>query len=241
MPDMDKSGGVPALMNELLKGGLLHGDVLTCTGKTMAENLSEFKTSPDKKVIYPVSDPRSPTGGLVILKGNLAPEGAVLKVSGTKNRTHTGPAKVFDSERAAFEAVTKGRISDGDVVVVRYEGPKGGPGMQEMLALTGAIMGAGLGDSTLLLTDGRFSGATRGPMVGHVAPEAMVGGPIALVQNGDIINLDVDSRDLSVDVTEAELMKRKNNWSPIEPNYTRGVLGKYAKLVGTASKGAVTH
>tara|TARA_Y100000817_G_scaffold132764_1_gene103938 strand:- start:300 stop:1568 length:1269 start_codon:yes stop_codon:yes gene_type:complete len=241
MPDMDKSGGVPALMNELLKGGLLHGDVLTCTGKTMAENLSEFKTSPDKKVIYPVSDPRSPTGGLVILKGNLAPEGAVLKVSGTKNRTHTGPAKVFDSERAAFEAVTKGRISDGDVVVVRYEGPKGGPGMQEMLALTGAIMGAGLGDSTLLLTDGRFSGATRGPMVGHVAPEAMVGGPIALVQNGDIINLDVDARDLSVDVTEAELMKRKNNWSPIEPNYTRGVLGKYAKLVGTASKGAVTH
>ena len=241
MPDMDKSGGVPALMNELLKGGLLHGDALTCTGKTLAENLSEFKTSADSKVIYPISDPRSPTGGLVILKGNLAPEGAVLKVSGTKNRTHSGPAKVFDSERAAFEAVTKGRISDGDVVVVRYEGPKGGPGMQEMLALTGAIMGAGLGESTLLLTDGRFSGATRGPMIGHVAPEAMVGGPIALVQNGDVINLDVDARDLSVDVTEAELMKRKNNWSPIEPNYTRGVLGKYAKLVGTASKGAVTH
>lgn len=241
MPDMDKSGGVPALMNELLKGGLLHGDALTCTGKTLAENLSEFKTSADSKVIYPISDPRSPTGGLVILKGNLAPEGAVLKVSGTKNRTHSGPAKVFDSERAAFEAVTKGRISDGDVVVVRYEGPKGGPGMQEMLALTGAIMGAGLGESTLLLTDGRFSGATRGPMIGHIAPEAMVGGPIALVQNGDVINLDVDARDLSVDVTEAELMKRKNNWSPIEPNYTRGVLGKYAKLVGTASKGAVTH
>ena len=241
MPDMDKSGGVPALMNELLKGGLLHGDALTCTGKTIAENLSEFKTSPDNKVIYSISNPRSPTGGLVILKGNLTPEGAVLKVSGTKNRTHRGPAKVFNSERAAFDAVTKGRISDGDVVVVRYEGPKGGPGMQEMLALTGAIMGAGLGDSTLLLTDGRFSGATRGPMIGHVAPEAMVGGPIALVQDGDIISLDVDSRDLSVDVTEAELMKRKENWSPIEPNYTRGVLGKYAKLVGTASKGAVTH
>ncbi|MAO89078.1 MAG: dihydroxy-acid dehydratase, partial [Dehalococcoidia bacterium] len=192
MPDMDKSGGVPALMNELLKGGLLHGDALTCTGKTIAENLAEFKTSPDNKVIYSISDPRSPTGGLVILKGNLAPEGAVLKVSGTKNRTHRGPAKVFNSERAAFDAVTKGRISDGDVVVVRYEGPKGGPGMQEMLALTGAIIGAGLGDSTLLLTDGRFSGATRGPMIGHVAPEAMVGGPIALVEDGDVINLDVD-------------------------------------------------
>ena len=241
MPDMDKSGGVPALMNELLKGGLLHGDALTCTGKTIAENLAEFKTSPDNKVIYSISDPRSPTGGLVILKGNLAPEGAVLKVSGTKNRTHRGPAKVFNSERAAFDAVTKGRISDGDVVVVRYEGPKGGPGMQEMLALTGAIIGAGLGDSTLLLTDGRFSGATRGPMIGHVAPEAMVGGPIALVEDGDVINLDVESRDLSVDVSENEMMKRKKSWSAPEPNYTRGVLGKYAKLVGTASKGAVTH
>ena len=241
MPDMDKSGGVPALMNELLKGGLLHGDALTCTGKTIAENLADFKTSPDNKVIYSISDPRSPTGGLVILKGNLAPEGAVLKVSGTKNRTHRGPAKVFNSERAAFDAVTKGRISDGDVVVVRYEGPKGGPGMQEMLALTGAIMGAGLGDSTLLLTDGRFSGATRGPMIGHVAPEAMVGGPIALVEDGDVINLDVDLRDLSVDVSENEMMKRKKSWSAPEPNYTRGVLGKYAKLVGTASKGAVTH
>ena len=241
MPDMDKSGGVPALMNELLKGGLLHGDALTCTGKTIAENLADFKTSPDNKVIYSISDPRSPTGGLVILKGNLAPEGAVLKVSGTKNRTHRGPAKVFNSERAAFDAVTKGRISDGDVVVVRYEGPKGGPGMQEMLALTGAIIGAGLGDSTLLLTDGRFSGATRGPMIGHVAPEAMVGGPIALVEDGDVINLDVDLRDLSVDVSENEMMKRKKSWSAPEPNYTRGVLGKYAKLVGTASKGAVTH
>ena len=240
MPDMDKSGGVPALMNELLKGGLLHGDALTCTGKTIAENLAEFKTSPDNKVIYSISDPRSPTGGLVILKGNLAPEGAVLKVSGTKNRTHRGPAKVFNSERAAFDAVTKGRISDGDVVVVRYEGPKGGPGMQEMLALTGAIIGAGLGDSTLLLTDGRFSGATRGPMIGHVAPEAMVGGPIALVEDGDVINLDVDLRDLSVDVSENEMMKRKKNWSAPEPNYTRGVLGKYAKLVSSASKGAVT-
>ena len=240
MPDMDKSGGVPALMNELLKGGLLHGDALTCTGKTIAENLAEFKTSPDNKVIYSISDARSPTGGLVILKGNLAPEGAVLKVSGTKNRTHSGPAKVFNSERAAFDAVTKGRISDGDVVVVRYEGPKGGPGMQEMLALTGAIMGAGLGDSTLLLTDGRFSGATRGPMIGHIAPEAMVGGPIALVENGAVINLDVDSRDLSVNVSENEMMKRKKSWSAPEPNYTRGVLGKYAKLVSSASKGAVT-
>lgn len=240
MPDMDKSGGVPALMNELLKGGLLHGEALTITGKTIAENLEEFKTTPDSKVIYPISAPRSPTGGLVILKGNLAPEGAVLKVSGTKNRTHQGPARVFDSERAAFKAVTKGQIKDGDVVVVRYEGPKGGPGMQEMLALTGAIIGSGLGDSTILLTDGRFSGATRGPMIGHIAPEAMVGGPIALVENGDIINLDVDSRDLSVHLSKEEMSKRRGNWKAPKPNYTHGVLGKYAKLVSSASKGAVT-
>ena len=177
MSDVDKSGGVPVVMKELLNAGLLRGDVMTVTGKTLADNLRDFQGEPDSRVIYPVSAPRSPTGGLVILKGNLAPEGAVMKVAGTKHLNHEGPAKVFDGERAAFGAVTNGEIKDGDVVVLRYEGPKGGPGMQEMLAVTGAIIGQGLGDSVMLMTDGRFSGATHGPMIGHVAPEAQVGGP----------------------------------------------------------------
>ena len=181
MPDMDRAGGVPTLRRELLRAGLLDGECITVTGKTLAENLAadlgRTGAVPDGRVIHPVDSPRSPTGGLVILKGNLAPEGAVMKVSGTSHLRHEGPARVFDSERAAFNAVIEGRIEHGDVIVVRYEGPRGGPGMQEMLALTGAIMGAGLGESTLLLTDGRFSGATRGPMIGHIAPEAMVGGP----------------------------------------------------------------
>ena len=194
MSDVDRSGGVPVVMKELLKARLLHGDVMTVTGRTMAENLEEFDTEPDSKVIYPISSPRSPTGGLVILKGNLAPEGAVMKVSGTKHLSHTGPARVFDGERAAFDAVARRGIKAGDVLVIRYEGPKGGPGMQEMLAVTGAIMGQGLGDDVMLLTDGRFSGATRGPMIGHVAPEAAVGGPIALVHEGDTVTMDVEDR-----------------------------------------------
>jgi len=240
MSDVDAAGGIPVVMKELLSAGLLHGDVMTVTGKTLAENLEDVEGKPDSRVIYPVSSPRSPTGGLVILKGNLAPEGAVMKVSGTKRLSHEGPARVFDGERAAFNAVTRGEIRGGDVLVIRYEGPRGGPGMQEMLAVTGAIMGQGLGNSVMLLTDGRFSGATHGPMIGHVAPEAAVGGPIALVQDGDAVVLDVEARDLSVRVPPQEMAKRHKEWSPPPPKYDSGVMAKYAKLVSTAARGAVT-
>ena len=240
MPDMDNVGGVPTVMNELLDAGLLHGDAITVTGKTVAENLAELSTTPDGEVIHPASAPRSPTGGLAILKGNLAPEGSVMKVSGTKHLRHEGTAKVYDGERAAFEAVTSGQISDGDVVVIRYEGPKGGPGMQEMLATTGAIIGAGLGESVLLLTDGRFSGATHGPMIGHVAPEAQVGGPIALVRDGDTIVMDAEKRELNLRVADDELERRRAEWTAPPPRYTGGVMAKYAKLASSASVGAVT-
>ncbi len=240
MSDVDKAGGLPVLMKELLKAGLLHGDTLTVTGKTLAENLQAVDVSPDKRVMYPVSAPRSPSGGLVILKGNLAPEGAVMKVSGTKHLNHEGPARVFDGERQAFDAVSQGLIKDGDVLVIRYEGPKGGPGMQEMLAVTGAIMGAGLGETTLLLTDGRFSGATRGPMIGHIAPEAAVGGPIAMLADGDIISMNADTRELTVQISNKELADRAANWKPRLTSYKKGVMAKYAKLVSSASTGAVT-
>jgi dihydroxy-acid dehydratase len=241
MSDLDKVGGVPVVMRELLNAGLLHPNVMTVTGKTLQENLDAIDTpAADGQVVHPTSAPRTPTGGLVILRGNLTPEGAVMKVSGTKHHTHEGPAKVYDGERATFEAVSRGEINKGDVVVIRYEGPKGGPGMQEMLAVTGAIMGQGLGDDVLLLTDGRFSGATHGPMIGHVAPEAAVGGPIALVQNGDIIVLDVEKRDLSMKVSDEEIARRGAAWQPRPIPYERGVMAKYAKLVGTASEGAVT-
>ena len=240
MSDVDKAGGVPVVMKQLLDAGLLHGDALTITGKTLAENLDEFDGEPDSRVIYPITTPRSPTGGLVILKGNLAPEGAVIKVSGTKHTAHEGPARVFDGERPAFEAIINGEIKDGDVVVVRYEGPKGGPGMQEMLAVTGAIMGAGLGDSTMLITDGRFSGASRGPCIGHVAPEAAVGGAIGLLRDGDMVSFNADERALNVLLSDDELARRRAEWTPPPPNYERGVLAKYAKLVSSASLGAVT-
>ena len=240
MSDVDRAGGVPVVMKQLLDAGLLHGDAMTITGKTLAENLDEFGGEPDNKVIYPVSSPRSPTGGLVILKGNLAPEGAVIKVSGTKHTAHEGPARVFDGERPAFDAIINGEITHGDVVVVRYEGPKGGPGMQEMLAVTGAIMGAGLGDSTMLITDGRFSGASRGPCIGHVAPEAAVGGAIGLLRDGDIVSFNAEERALNVRLSDAELQRRRAEWTPPPPNYERGVLAKYAKLVSSASLGAVT-
>ena len=240
MADMDRSGGIPVVMKELLGAGLLHGDVMTVTGKTLEENLAAFDGAPDSRVIHPASSPRSPTGGLVILKGNLAEEGAVMKVAGTKHLSHEGPAKVFDGERAAFEAVTRGELKPGDVLVLRYEGPKGGPGMQEMLAVTGAIMGLGLGDSVVLMTDGRFSGATRGPMIGHVAPEAAVGGAIGLVRDGDVIVMDAERRELSVKLSDEELQRRRSEWTAPEPNYTTGVLAKYAKLVSSASVGAVT-
>lgn len=240
MPDMDRVGGIPLVMNELLNAGLLHGDALTVTGKTVAENLAGVDKKPDGKVVYPASSPRSPTGGLAILKGNLAPDGAVMKVSGSKRLRHEGPARVYDGERAAFQAVTRGEINPGDVLVIRYEGPKGGPGMQEMLAVTGAIMGTDLGDNVLLLTDGRFSGATHGPMIGHVAPEAAVGGPIALVQDGDIITLDAEARELNVNLSVKEMGRRGQQWAPRFSGYTRGVMAKYAKLVSSASQGAVT-
>ena len=240
MSDLDRVGGVPVIMKELLNAGLLHGDALTVTGKTVRENLAAFDVQPDGRVVYPIASPRSATGGLVILRGNLAPEGAVMKVAGTGHLTHEGPAKVFDGERAAFEAVNQGSIVPGDVVAIRYEGPRGGPGMQEMLAVTGAMVGRGLGDNVLLLTDGRFSGATHGPMVGHVAPEAAVGGPIALLWDGDTVVLDVENRELSVRVSEEELAQRRARWQPPVPRYPAGVMAKYARLVGTAAEGAVT-
>ena len=240
MSDVDRAGGVQVVMKELLNAGLLHGDAQTINGKSLEENLEKVNTKPDERVIYSVPNAKSETGGLAILKGNLAPEGAVIKVAGTSHHTHEGPAKVYDGERAAFEAVTNGDIKDGDVLVIRYEGPRGGPGMQEMLAVTGAIMGAGLGETTLLITDGRFSGATRGPMIGHVAPEAAVGGPIGLIKDGDIVSMNVESRTLDVMISEQEFNARKDSWKPRKPNYERGVLAKYAKLVSSASLGAVT-
>ncbi|MDE0745272.1 MAG: dihydroxy-acid dehydratase [SAR202 cluster bacterium] len=240
MSDVDRSGGVQVVLKELLDAGMLHGDAKAINGKTLEENLSDVDTKPDERVIFSVPNAKNSTGGLAILKGNLTPEGAVIKVAGTKIEKHEGPARVFDGERSAFEAVTRGAIKDGDVVVIRYEGPKGGPGMQEMLAVTGAIMGAGLGETTVLITDGRFSGATRGGAIGHVSPEAAVGGPIGLIEDGDIINLDIEARDLSVKLTAKELEDRRSKWSPRKPNYERGVLAKYAKLVSSASVGAVT-
>jgi len=240
MSDVDKVGGVPVVMKELLDAGLLHGDAMTVTGKTLAENLEAFDGTPDSRVVYPASSPRSPTGGLVILKGNLAPEGAVMKVAGTKHLSHEGPARVFDGERAAFDAVTGGEIKEGDAIVIQYEGPRGGPGMQEMLSVTGAIAGQTFAESVLLLTDGRFSGATRGASVGHIAPEAAVGGPIGLVRDGDTIVMDAESRELSVRVSDEELERRRQAWSAPAPRYDSGVMAKYAKLVSSASKGAVT-
>ena len=240
MSDLDAVGGVPVVMKELLDAGLLHGDTLTVTGRTLEENLSNVDIAPDGRVVHSVPNSRSPTGGLVILRGNLAPEGAVLKVAGSRYLAHEGPARVFDSEREAFQAVSEGRIGPGDVVVIRYEGPVGGPGMQEMLSVTAAIMGQGLGESVMLVTDGRFSGATHGPMIGHVAPEAAVGGPLALLQDGDVVALDVEDRELAVRLSEEELARRRAEWRPLPPRYTRGVLAKYARMVSSASVGAVT-
>ena len=240
MADLDRYGGVSLIMKRLLEAGLLNGEVMTVTGKSLRENVQEVSTVDDQPVIYPVDAPRSPTGGLAILYGNLAPEGAVIKVAGHQEKVYQGKARVFDQEQAAFQAIQRQEIRAGDVVVIRYEGPKGGPGMREMLAVTGALVGQGLGDEVALLTDGRFSGATHGPMVGHVAPEAAVGGPIALLREGDIITLDIPQRRLDVKLTEEELADRRASWRPIPPKYTTGVLAKYAKLVSTASEGAVT-
>jgi dihydroxy-acid dehydratase len=240
MTDIDAIGGVPVVMKALLDAGLLHGDVLTVTGATMAENLSEIAPpDPDGKIIHALGDPIHRTGGLTVLRGSLAPDGAVVKSAGFESDVFTGTARVFDGEQGAMEAVTQGLLRPGDVVVIRYEGPKGGPGMREMLAVTGAIKGAGLGKDILLLTDGRFSGGTTGLCVGHVAPEATDGGPIALVAEGDSIRLDLAARTLDLLVDAEELDHRRAGWKPLPARYTHGVLGKYAKLVGSAAQGAI--
>jgi len=240
--DFHQAGGVPQVMKMLLHRGLLHGDALTITGQTVAELLADIPTDPraDQDVIRPFDRPMYTEGHLGILKGNLATEGAVAKLTGVKNRTITGPARVFESEEECLQAILDKHIKAGDVVIVRYEGPKGGPGMREMLAPTSAIIGAGLGDSVGLITDGRFSGGTYGMVVGHVAPEAAVGGIIALAQEGDTVTIDADHNLLQLHVSEEELERRRAAWAPPEPRYRRGVLAKYAKLVSTSSRGAVT-
>jgi dihydroxy-acid dehydratase len=238
MNDVDKVGGIPVVMKALLDAGLMHGDCLTVTGKTMAENLDALApASVDGDVIRKLSEPIHKTGGITILKGSLAPEGAVVKSAGFDESTFVGSARVFDGERAAMDALEAGQIVAGDVVVIRYEGPKGGPGMREMLAITGAIKGAGLGKDVLLVTDGRFSGGTTGLCVGHIAPEAVDAGPIAFVRDGDPITLDVANRTLEVQIDDLD--DRKVGWAPHPPKYTRGVLGKYAKVVQSAAHGAV--
>ncbi|MBA5846982.1 dihydroxy-acid dehydratase [Gordonia amicalis] len=240
MTDVDRIGGVPVVMKALLDAGLLHGDCLTVTGKTVAENLAHIAPpDPDGQVLRATKSPIHPTGGITILKGSLAPEGAVVKSAGFDSDVFEGTARVFDRERAAMDALEDGTITAGDVVVIRYEGPKGGPGMREMLAITGAIKGAGLGKDVLLMTDGRFSGGTTGLCVGHVAPEAVDGGPIALVRDGDRIRLDVGRGLLDLLVDDAELDSRAKEFTPLPPRYTRGVLAKYSKLVTSASQGAV--
>ena len=238
--DLHRAGGVPLIAKRLLDGGHLHADAITISGRTIGEHAREATETPDQPVVRALSNPIKATGGLVILKGNLAPEGAVVKVAGYDIKTQSGPARVFDSEEAAFEAVQTGAIRAGDVVVIRYEGPSGGPGMREMLGVTAAIMGAGLGDSVSLVTDGRFSGATRGLMAGHVAPEAARGGPIAAVRDGDVITFDLAGRTLSVDVTAAELAERLARLPPPPARATTGVMGKYARLVSSAAQGAIT-
>ena len=240
MSDMDKIGGVPVILKALLDAKMLHGDVLTVTGKTMAENLADINPpDPDGEILRAASKPLSTDIGITILGGTLAPDGAVCKTAGIGIESFEGPARVFEREQAAMVALENGTIQAGDVVVIRYEGPKGGPGMREMLMITGAIKGAGLGKTTLLLTDGRFSGGSTGLCVGHIAPEAVDGGPIAFIEDGDIVRIDVKNRTMDLLVDEAELAARKVGWRPLTHNYTRGVLHKYSKLVGSASKGAV--
>jgi len=241
MNDVDRHGGIPVIMKAMLDEGLLHGDALTVTGKTLAENLRDLDPDPvDGTVIHRFDDPIHVTGGITVLHGSMAPEGAVVKSAGFDADVFEGPARVFERERAAMDALEAGEISAGDVVVIRYEGPKGGPGMREMLAITAAIKGAGLGKDVLLLTDGRFSGGTTGLCIGHIAPEAVDAGPIAFVRDGDLIRVDIAARSLDLLVDEAELTSRRSGWEPLPPRYTRGVLAKYSKLVHSAAEGAVT-
>ena len=239
--DMYEAGGMPMLLRTLLDGGYLHGDCLTVTGKTLEENLEGITFNAEQKVIYPVSKPLSPTGGVVGLQGTLAPDGAIVKVAGMQTLRFRGPARVFDCEEEAFEAVENRQYEEGEVLIIRYEGPKGGPGMREMLSTTAALYGQGMGDKVALITDGRFSGATRGFCIGHVGPEAAVGGPIALVETGDMITIDAEKGRIDLEVNDDVLETRRKNWKPRETDYASGALWKYAQLVGTARKGAVTH
>ena len=241
MSDLDRVGGVPVVMKMLLDAGMLHGDCLTCTGRTVAENLADVQVDlTGQDVIYPLDNPVKPTGPIVILKGNLAGEGAVLKTCGLQEVVHTGPARVFDNEEAALKAILDGDIVKGDTVVIRFEGPKGGPGMREMLAPTSAIAGAGLLHDVALITDGRFSGGSHGMVVGHIAPEAQVGGVIGLLRDGDIVTIDSNKKELSVALDESEIERRRDTWKPRVTGYDRGALAKFARLVSSASKGAVT-
>ncbi|GAA1959632.1 dihydroxy-acid dehydratase [Microbacterium deminutum] len=241
MNDVDRHGGIPVIMKAMLDEGLLHGDALTVTGRTLAENLAELNPDPvDGTVIHTFDNPIHATGGITILHGSMAPEGAVVKSAGFDANVFEGPARVFERERAAMDALETGRIEAGDVIVIRYEGPKGGPGMREMLAITAAIKGAGLGKDVLLLTDGRFSGGTTGLCIGHIAPEAVDSGPIAFVRDGDLIRVDIAARTLDLLVDDAELDSRRFGWEPLPPRYTRGVLAKYSRLVRSAAEGAVT-
>ena len=239
--DVYEAGGVPIIIKTLYEGGFIHGDCLTVTGKTIAENLESVEFNKNQKVIRPYNNPLSPTGGVVGLKGNLAPEGAIVKVAGMQKTKFEGSARCFDCEEDAFKCVINEEYQEGDVFVIRYEGPKGGPGMREMLSTTAAISGQGMGNKVALITDGRFSGATRGFCVGHVGPEAAVGGPIALIEDGDKILLDGDKGILEVDLSEEELAKRKEKWKPRKTDYNSGTLWKYAQTVGSSSKGAITH
>ena len=239
--DMWQAGGVPMLLKTLMEGGYIHGDCLTVTGKTMRENLKKVKFNLKQKVMRKHNNPLSPDGGVVGLKGNLAPEGAIVKVAGLKKLQFTGRARCFDTEEAAFKAVQKKQYKDGDIIIIRYEGPRGGPGMREMLQTTGAIYGQGKGEKVALITDGRFSGATRGFCIGHVGPEASIGGPIALLRNGDVIDIDAKKGTINVRLSKKELSKRKKKWKPKKINFGNGTLWKYAQTVGPAYLGAPTH
>lgn len=239
--DLYDVGGVGVVLKELLDHGYIHGDCMTVTGKTIAENLEGVNLPKDQDVVYPVSNPIHPTGGVVTLKGNLCPEGAIVKIAGLENLVFEGPARVFEGEQACFDAVQARQIKEGEVLVIRNEGPKGGPGMREMLSTTSAIYGQGLGDKVALITDGRFSGGTRGFCVGHCAPEAYVGGPIGLLKDGDIIRIDASNGTMEVKLSEDELAERKKNWKPRAHNYQSGAIWKYTQTVGSAREGAVTH
>jgi dihydroxy-acid dehydratase len=238
---MFEAGGVPLLLKTLLDHGFLHGECLTVTGRTLAENLKSVKWNKDQDVVRPADKPLSPTGGVIGLKGNLAPDGAIVKVAGMERLHFSGPARCFDGEEACFEAVKNKKYKEGDVLVIRYEGPKGGPGMREMLSTTAALYGQGMGGKVALITDGRFSGATRGFCVAHIGPEAALGGPIALLRDGDIIELDAEKASLNVKLTKSELEKRAREWKPRAGEYTSGYLWKYVQQVGPARQGAVTH